>query len=402
MGLLRIYLALCIVAAHSGENILPWPMHTSVEAVQIFFMISGFYMSLISTKYKAAVEFYTSRFLRIFVPYYVIFILAILAMLVTGWASGNWLQLAPYLSYSRTQNGLLGVLFTAGSNLTVFFQDWVMFLKHDPGASFAFTPDFGADHAPLWNYLILPQAWSVGVELTFYLFVPLLARLRTRWLGLIALGSLAARIYAYQVLGLTNDPFNYRFFPFELLLFVTGMLAQRFYAQTLGRRSGFRLQRLPYYLVFAAVLLGSLYVSAKVPHLLLGLGVARRYTDLVSYIGWAAAIPALYHLTSSFKVDRFIGELSYPIYLIHYTVVEIVNLVFQHYSIPQAPLGLVSGMISVALAALLYTTMFRPFEERRQELVQALLRSMKWQARPLPVTAGEPPETGAPDAGRSV
>src|SRR5258707_6135921 len=108
MGILRIYLALCVVAAHSGVNILPWPMHTSVEAVETFFLISGFYMSLISTKYETATEFYASRFLRIFVPYYVILGIVIIASIITGFIAGNWLVLAPYLSYSPAQNGLLG------------------------------------------------------------------------------------------------------------------------------------------------------------------------------------------------------------------------------------------------------------------------------------------------------
>src|ERR1700690_151384 len=123
MGLLRIYLALCVVAAHSGVNLLPWPMLSSVEAVQIFFLISGFYMSLISTKYKSAFEFYTSRFLRIFFPYYVILVFALLVMTITGYISGNWLNLTPYLTYSPLKNGLVGVAVTALTNLTVFFQD---------------------------------------------------------------------------------------------------------------------------------------------------------------------------------------------------------------------------------------------------------------------------------------
>ena len=247
MGILRIYLALCVVATHAGVNLLPWPMHSSVEAVEIFFLISGFYMSLISTKYKSAVEFYTSRFLRIFFPYYVVLALALLAMTITGFISGNWLDLNPYLTYSPEKNGLAGVVFTAVTNFTVFFQDWVMFLKNDPGQSFSFTANFIKDPAPLYLYLIIRQAWSIGIELTFYLFVPLLSKLKTRWLWVIAAISLAMRIYAYQVLHLTRDPFNYRFFPFELLLFVMGIISQRIYSATLAEREQFQLKKNTHY-----------------------------------------------------------------------------------------------------------------------------------------------------------
>ncbi|HUH96201.1 MAG TPA: acyltransferase [Anaerolineales bacterium] len=380
MGLLRIYLALCVVAAHAGVNLLPWPMHSSVEAVQIFFLISGFYMSLISTKYRSAIEFYTSRFLRIFVPYYTILGLALLAITITGSISGNWLDLAPYLAYSPQKNGLLGVVFTAATNLTIFFQDWVMFLKHDPRQAFSFTGNFMGDHHPLWHYLIIPQAWSIGVELTFYLFVPLLGRLKTRWLWMIAAISLGMRIYAYQVLHLTRDPFNYRFFPFELLLFVMGMISQRIYAATLAKKEQFQLKRLVHYLIFAAALVFCLYLAQKIPAHLQRLGVAKPYTTLISYAGWAVVIPILFHLTSRLKADRFIGELSYPVYLVHFTVLEIVNLILEKYSIPQSPLGVIGGLVSVLVAILLYVSIFRPFENKRQGLVKDLLQ--KWRTRP--------------------
>ena len=65
MGILRIYLALCVVAEHS-TSIFPWQNHRGKEAVQIFYLISGFYMAHIAGKYKSVIEFYLSRFFRIF------------------------------------------------------------------------------------------------------------------------------------------------------------------------------------------------------------------------------------------------------------------------------------------------------------------------------------------------
>jgi peptidoglycan/LPS O-acetylase OafA/YrhL len=379
MGLLRIYLALCVVAAHAGVNLLPWPMHSSVEAVEIFFLISGFYMSLISNKYKSALEFYASRFLRIFFPYYVILGLALLAITITGFISGNWLDLTPYLTYSPQKNGWIGVIFTAITNLTVFFQDWVMLLKHDAGQSFMFTSNFTKDSAPLYLYLIIRQAWSIGTELTFYVFVPLLGKLKLRWLWVIAAISLAARIYAYQVLHWTNDPFSYRFFPFELLLFVMGMISQRVYAMFLANKEQFKLKKLVHYLILVVVIIFGLYAAQKVPAHLRAWGVAKAYVDLISYTGWVVIIPILFHLTSRIKVDRFIGELSYPVYLVHFTVLEIFNLILEKSSLPQTPLALIGSVVSVLVAILLYVLVFRPFEEKRPNLVKDL--SEKWRSR---------------------
>ena len=64
MGALRLYLALCVVADHSGA--FPFPTHSGTQAVQLFFLISGFHMSLVQGRYPTAAGFWRSRFLRIF------------------------------------------------------------------------------------------------------------------------------------------------------------------------------------------------------------------------------------------------------------------------------------------------------------------------------------------------
>jgi len=375
MGLLRIYLALCVVAAHAGVSLLPWPMHDSVEAVQIFFIISGFYMALISEKYKTTIEFYASRFLRIFIPYYVILGIVLIASVVCGLWLGQWLDLAAYVYYSPEKNGLLGVVLTAITNLTVFFQDWVMFVQHDGGTSFSFTTRFVSNASPLYQYLLVRQAWSIGTELTFYLLVPFLGKLKTRWLVVIAIASLLLRIYVYQELNLWKDPWSYRFFPFELLLFVAGMISYRVYARTFASWKTFRLKNLAQYLAFVVFMIFIFYASQKISgHLLKPLG--RPYMFLGTYPLWVAAIPFLFHLTRDLKVDRFIGELTYPVYLIHFVVLEVVNVVLAKLSINDHIAVYITSVVSIALSSLLYIAIFKPFEEKRQGFAREL--SLKW------------------------
>src|SRR5580765_603812 len=226
MGYLRTYLALCVVAAHSTV-LVPWQMHTGQQAVQIFFIISGFYMAMIlSGKYDSTKNFYISRWLRIFGPYYMILIAIVLWSLVWGLLSHNFLTLSSYVSKPLAHNGLAGILFVAITNLTLFGQDWALFLKHDVGQRFAFTSNFGTSKSALWKYLVIPQCWSIGIEETFYLAVPFINRLRTRWLVTLLAVSLAARLITYRV-GYHSDPWSYRFFPFEAGLFLMGMLGWR-------------------------------------------------------------------------------------------------------------------------------------------------------------------------------
>lgn len=252
-----------------------------------------------------------------------------------------------------------------------------MFLKHEPGGSLSFTTHFADSPRPLYRYLVIPQAWSIGVELTFYIFVPLLTKLKMRWLILFAVLSLGLRIYAYEALHLKNNPFNDRFFPFELLLFLAGMIAHRIYAKTLMLMQQIKLRNMVQYLVFAALLVFIFYISQKVPGLLGRYGIGGRYAVLISYAEWIIVVPFLFHLTRDLKLDRFIGELSYPIYLVHFQVVELVRLVLNRFSVPMEYLGIISGLASILLAIILYALIFRPFEERRQQMVDKLFQTKK-------------------------
>src|SRR5688572_16954153 len=133
MGILRVYLALCVVAAHS-TTILPWGMHSGPEAVQIFYMISGFYMAMVlSTRYQNSQDFYFSRFLRVFPPYYAVLIITLVLSVAAGLISKNWLALKPFLNDPTQHNGFIGLIIASCLNLTLVGQDWIMFLSHPAG-----------------------------------------------------------------------------------------------------------------------------------------------------------------------------------------------------------------------------------------------------------------------------
>ncbi|HEY3932799.1 MAG TPA: acyltransferase family protein, partial [Verrucomicrobiae bacterium] len=221
-----------MISTHSN-SVFPWQMHDGPQAVQIFYIISGFYMAMVlSSRYATVRAFYESRFLRIFPPYWIVLIATFVLSVTGGLLFHKWLLLKPYAIHPFDHNGATGVLLAAFSNITLFGQDWVMFLSQHSGHPIRFAGDCLHDASPLWHYLLVPQCWSIGVELTFYAFAPYLNRLRSRWLVLIALGTLAMRLFAYSHIGLAFDPWDYRFFPFEISLFLFGMLGYRLYEKT--------------------------------------------------------------------------------------------------------------------------------------------------------------------------
>ena len=74
MGCFRLFLALSVVAGHTSSKVFGLPTIGASEAVSLFFVISGYYISMvINTKYFYAPKrtFYISRILRIFPMYFV-------------------------------------------------------------------------------------------------------------------------------------------------------------------------------------------------------------------------------------------------------------------------------------------------------------------------------------------
>src|SRR5205814_8798333 len=132
---------------------------------------------------------------------------------------------------------------------------------------FGIAYDFKTNVTPLLTYLLLPQCWSVGVELSFYLIAPYLNRLRTFDLTLCFVADLSARLLARNYLGLAHDPWSNRFFPFELTWFLAGMLGYRFFDRFAARWNLAPLVKNKWrYLAAAVLLLFAFHAHALVVH----------------------------------------------------------------------------------------------------------------------------------------
>ena len=382
MGFLRVYLALCVIASHS-DAVFPWQMHSGRQAVQIFYIISGFYIELIlSGKYRGGLSFYKSRALRIFPPLAIIAAAVCVLSLLTRIIFNDWLALSAFFSDPLSRNGLAGFAIATISNLTVFGQDWVMFLKHDAGQSLAISRNTADSASPLYQYLVLPQAWSIAVELCFYLLAPFLHRLKTSWLLLVVIASLAARLAAGHFLGLNQNPWNYRFFPFEIAHFAYGMLAYRFYRQYRGvLGSKVRINGWLAYLVFAAVALGAFWLQRQCGNLLSG-RIGTEYAMILIMPMWVPLLAFLFVLLEKNSVDRTIGELSYPVYLIHLAVLAFELLLIKKLSLDAMPLGPLTAVLSLAAAYLLYQTCLRRLEEARQRRLAGMLSAQPISPQP--------------------
>lgn len=366
MGFLRFYLALCVVQAHSG-NFIPWPVPRGRHAVELFFVVSGFYMAMVlSGRYSSTADFYRSRWLRIAVPYYWHLVAIVAASLAAGLLFSHWLALASWADQPLARNGLGGLAFAALANLTIFGQDAVLFLRDNAGAGLQFTGSFGSYPDPLYAYLVMPQCWSVAIELLFYLAVPFLNRLSTGRLVFIFVVSVLARLVAYRFFDLGHDPWIYRFPPFELALFVAGMLGWRTLAYFRGANlSPFR-PSWPAYIGIACgiVLAGWLFRTA---YNAAWFYPGEIYAGFFLCLASTPLIVLVFMATSGHAFDRLVGELSYPIYLNHLFFIVAVRAICDQGPLSQWS-GVIAGVLSVTAAAIFWHFVLRRFEERRHRM----------------------------------
>ena len=96
-------------------------------------------------------------------------------------------------NYSLLSGSTLALV--AFTNLTLIGQDWLSFLSVNPGTgTLISTSDFNRAPVDLTHLLLVRPAWTVSLELTFYLVAPLIVRRRTWVLLLIIFLSAGVRV----------------------------------------------------------------------------------------------------------------------------------------------------------------------------------------------------------------
>jgi peptidoglycan/LPS O-acetylase OafA/YrhL len=285
MGALRLFLAWVVVSSHSHQVVLAaagFPLPRALVglhggfAVVFFYMISGFLISYaLSGKYgptpTGTRDFYASRLIRIFGLYWPVVLLALLTR-ERAWTA--------FRSFSALDQA---------TGIFLFGMDWRFALGSYPHLHLAAAVPG------------LAQAWTLGAELTCYLLAPFLLRSWTAtW---IVLGfSIATRAGLVAAFG-TQTSLTYSFFPSTVMFFLLGHLAH------VGSR------RWPSVLHPAAVAgllagwIGFLFVNPD--------GLFDTWRFWASGLCFAAALPGIFHATKDVRALNVLGDLSYPVYLVH-------------------------------------------------------------------------------------
>lgn len=347
IGLLRLLFALSIVFTHAGK-VFGFNFADAAVAVESFYIISGFYMALIlNEKYKKISSFFINRFLRLYPMYYTVLILTIvLGIKIPSMGTLNPITLLTLIT----------------TNLVIFGQDVMMFLGINAHGIFYFTSNFRAETLPAHLFLFIPQAWTIAIEITFYLFAPFLVRLKNNKLITLLGLSLWLRWFL-ATRGLSDDPWSYRFFPLELAFFILGILSYNIY-RALEKRKKKTDRRITLTAVF--LILGIIIFFQYIP-------LAYVVKQWAYYCILTLLLPLAFMHSQKSGPDRNIGDLSYPIYISHVFIMEAIRvyspwltsyLTFYH---PQA-YPVVIAAASIAFSWIVLFLIQRPIEKIRQKL----------------------------------
>jgi len=360
MGFLRLYLAICVLQNHFGK-VFPWDSPTGSQAVQFFFIISGFYMSLVSNgKYKTLSDFYESRFIRIFAPYYITIVIFSISSLFSGLIFNNWGIFQNYTKQLIHSIGVGTFIISVIPNFTILGSDLLMFFEASDQNKLSFSNNFAHHPSPLYLGLLLPQCWSVSLELMFYLLVPFLCSLSNFKLILLVVISLFSRIAFYEITGLKNDPWSYRFIGFEFLFFGIGILLHRF---TMFSFRNLNISAPNFLLPFVyalVILIG--YFSFKTYFNIYSF-FGSCYSDIISILAFAPLIGVIFEATKNCSFDRQIGELSYSVYLNHLYLGSLLKTSLPVFWLPfVAP---ITALVSILVAVIFQMCFFSSIDKWR-------------------------------------
>jgi peptidoglycan/LPS O-acetylase OafA/YrhL len=362
MGIFRLFLALSVLLGHTrGHGFFGLSFVYPEIAVQSFFMISGFYMALVlNEKYNQPGQylmFLTQRFLRL---YPTLFILLVTVVAVDGvvWAvTGHpWGSLKVWQENSHLLSPA-AIAFLVLENLLVFGQEVVMLLKMDPvtGAFHLFWPNPPVKPVEGGFFLLIGTSWSLAVEFSFYVLAPFLVRRRVRVQLAILAFCFLIRAATYWAVPYDSYHWIYFLFPPNLFFFMAGSVSYVLYRNYAVQLKKIAMSK-PWILAIFAVIAVD---YCRFPYM----------REL--YLIWIPLVfimvPMLFALTCRSRLDRLIGELSYPVYLIHAHVLMATIPLFSEPS-RQWLLGPCSIAVTLLLSYLFYRFIEMKTERYRENL----------------------------------
>lgn len=355
MGILRTILALAVVVYHSF-TIFGLGLCGGQIAVESFFMISGFYMAFILNEKYIGVGSYRifllSRFYRIFPVYWIVLVAAFLLSLIGYYGFNHAYYLSRFFENKECLSFTTMGYFLM-ENIIIIGQDVLYFLRLDTDCHPKLMYYILSYKHLGYQYLLVPQAWSISLELLFYCIAPFIVRKKIGWQLTIILLSLGAKVVYATQFNLSLDPWTYRFFPFELGFFMLGSIAYQSYIYIQNKPIFPQIG----YALLVLCIIGICGIDE------LAMNVSIKNTLFYSLI--FISIPFVFLAFKNSATDRYIGELSFSLYISHHLIVSLFRGFFYSHHEWMIYYGYAVVVASLIVAIAFQKLIIKPLEVMR-------------------------------------
>lgn len=308
------------------------------QAVVLFFIMSGFYMAMVlKSKYtgrRGISTFYISRYIRLWPGY-------LASLILAGILNNTFVKIADRIQDCSIPTKLLvwfSNIFILGADFFFSIRSGDLYL--DP---FILSPKSNG-----LSYLVNHPIFTVAIELMFYLLAPFFIRNIKSIFIVFAIAT--AYHIGLSLTGNANEFFRYHAFSASFFYFALGGMAFHFYQDFKNNRVKYS----HFLMVAASVLICPLmYYNWAI-------------------LGFVFMIPVLFELTKRSKIDRFLGDLSFLVYILHYPILE---YTWSHH------IGFIKGQVgyfvagsTLILSVILYFLLEKRLDNYRQKLIVRLLK----------------------------
>lgn len=330
-GIYRFVLAMCVASTHIG----PVQAAAGGYAVFGFYTLSGYLMTTVLQhtylrQRLGILRFYANRALRIY-PAYIVMVLV------------TWL-LVVLLPVIRPPS--MAMIYPPQSIFSLF-------------TNFSLVGYIGLDGHTLPhinNQQLIPVGWSLSVEWIFYLLLPFLAYNRTitlAWFVISLCYSTTAEIRDYPYAMRYSSPLA------ASLCFSSGAMIHHFLRPSLPRVS-WPLIMLLAFVAFKHAVTSGLYVDP--------MRFGLYYSLCANVLLICCLLPYSDPPQPLARIDRYFGNLSYPIFLSHYTAGMLMLTLFPSID-PQSAIHLKGSLIPlIGFAHLLWRYIEEPVNRLRDRL----------------------------------